>query len=178
MKYLPKYRLLQLTMLSLALGLGLSACLGLSTTQSGAATITINNTFTDLSPTPTAPAYLIGAYVSDSTPLSASGNITVFVIFHHGQQPQPGGQVSLYFHYQDGGSVDQLNNQAGAQTTGADGWARFFIGFSGLPTNTPIGIDVTVHFPGIQDIKEANATSFSVVSVTPTITPSAVATGG
>jgi hypothetical protein len=178
MKHLPEYRLMQLAMLGLALGLGLSACLGLSTTQNGSATITINNTFTGLSPTPTAPAYLVGAYVSDSTPTSTSGNIIVYVIFHHGQQPQPGGQVSLYFHYQDGGSVDQLNNQAGTQTTGADGWAKFSIGFGNLPTNTPIGIDVTVHFPGIPDVKEANAASFSVVSLTPTITPSPIATGG
>jgi len=178
MQYGFKRRLLQLTLLGLALGLGLSACLGLSTTQNGSATITINNTLTDLSPTPTAPAYLVGAFVSENTPLATSGNIIVYVIFHHGQQPQPGGQVNLYFHYQDGGSVDQLNNQAGTQTTGADGFAQFYIGFSDLPTNTPIGIDVTVHFPGIPDIKEADATSFSVVSLTPTITPSPIATGG
>ncbi len=167
-----KYRLLQMIALGLILSLGLSACLGLSATPNGQPTITINNTPIGLSPTPTAPAYLVGAYVSNSTLTSTSGSLIVFVIFHHGQQPQPGGKVSLYFHYQDGTPVNQLNNQVGTQTTGPDGWARFFIGFGGLRPNIPIGIDVTVQFPGIPDIKKANAASFSVVNTTPSTTPS------
>ncbi len=147
---------------SLLLALGLSACMGVSSTPGSPSTITIQNP-PNLSPTPTAVAYLVGAYVSEDTLLSTSGSLTVFVIFHHGQQPQPGGQVSLYFHYQTGEPIAQLNNQAGTQITSADGWAQFPVHFSGLRPNVPIGIDVTVSFPGIPAIKEANATSFSVV---------------
>ena len=171
-------RLLQITMLGLALALGLSACLGLTSTPGTVSTISIKGNPSGLSPTPTAPAYLVGAWVSENTPLAASGNITIFVSFHHGQLPQPGGQASLYFHYQNGGGIDSLNNQGGARTTDANGLATFFIGFGGLTPNLPIGIDVTVQFSGIPDVKEANATSFTVVSVTPTITPSPFPTGG
>lgn len=171
-------RLSQLSLLGLALALGLSACLGLSTTPSAQPTISINNTPGNLSPTPTAPPYLVGAYVSNSTLPSSSGNITVYVIFHHGQQPQAGGQVSLYFHYEGGGGIGGLNDQAGTRTTGADGFATFFIGFSGLPTDMPISIDVTVHFSGIPDIVEKDATSFSVVNLTPSVTPSPGGNGG
>ena len=178
MQYLFRCRLLQLTILPLALALGLTACLGLSSDPASSSTITINTTPFGLSPTPTAPAFLVGAYVSDNTPTATSGNIIVYVIFHHGQQPQPGAQVSLYFHFQDGGGVPQIGNDSGTQTTGSDGWAKFYISFDSLPPNMPIGIDVTVHFAGIPDIKKENATSFSVVSLTPTITPSAFSTGG
>jgi hypothetical protein len=173
----PDRRLFQVMLLGLALALGLSACLGLTTTPGTVSTISIGNP-SGLSPTPTAPAYLVGAWVSENTPLAASGHITVFVSFHHGQVPQPGGQVSLYFHYQNGGGIDSLNNQGGGQTTDANGLAAFNIGFGGLTPNLPIGIDVTVQFSGIPDVKEENATSFTVVSVTPTITPSPIATGG
>lgn len=173
----PDRRLFQIMLLGLALALGLSACLGLTTTPGTVSTISISNP-TGLSPTPTAPAYLVGAWVSENTPLSASGHITVFVSFHHGQVPQPGGQVSLYFHYQNGGGIDALNNQGGGQTTDSNGLATFNIGFGGLTPNIPIGIDVTVQFSGIPDVKEENATSFTVVSVTPTITPSPITTGG
>ncbi len=159
--------------LSLALMLGLSACLGLSTTPSTQPTIGINNTQTNLSPTPTAPAYLVGAYMNTNTPTSSTGNIIVYVIFHHQQLPQAGGQVSLYFHYNaDGSGVYGLNREAGTKATGADGYAIFYLGYSGLPFNMPISIDVTVHFPGIPDIVEKNATSFSVVDLTPSVTPS------
>ena len=173
----PDRRLFQVMILGLALALGLSACLGLTSTPGAVSTISIGNP-SGLSPTPTAPAYLVGAWVSENTPLAASGHITIFVSFHHGQAPQPGGQVSLYFHYQNGGGIDGLNNQGGGQTTDANGLATFSIGFGGLTPNIPIGIDVTVQFPGIPDVKEANATSFTVVSVTPTITPSPISTGG
>jgi hypothetical protein len=173
----PDRRLFQIMLLGLALALGLSACLGLTTTPGTVSTISITNP-SGLSPTPTAPAYLVGAWVSENTPLAASGHITVFVSFHHGQVPQPGGQVSLYFHYQNGGGIDALNNQGGGQTTDANGLAAFNIGFGGLTPNIPIGIDVTVQFPGIPNVSEANATSFTVVSVTPTITPSPLPTGG
>ena len=178
MNFLSNRRLLQILMLGLALALGLSACLGLTSTPGTVSTIGISNNSSGLSPTPTAPAYLVGAYVSNNTPNGTSGNVTVFVLFHHGQLPQPGGQVSLYFHYQNGGGIDSLNNQGGARATDANGLATFYIGFGGLTPNIPIGIDVTVQFPGIPDIKKENATSFSVVSLTPTITPSAIATGG
>jgi hypothetical protein len=160
----------QFSLLCLALTLGLSACLGLSTTPGAQPTIGINNPGT-LSPTPTAPAYLVGAYVSNSTVTSASGSITIYVIFHHGQYPQAGGQVSLYFHFEDGGALSDLNDQAGTQTTGADGYATFQIYFNGLPLNRPISIDVTVRFTGIADIVEKDATSFSVVNLIPTVTP-------
>ncbi len=178
MKYLSRHHTSHLAILGLAVALGLSACLGLDTTPGTQATININSGTSHLSPTPTAPAYLVGAYVSDSTLTSTSGNLTIYVIFHHGQMPQAGGKVSLYFHYQTGQGVSQLNNQVGTQTTGSDGYAVFYVGFSNLPTNIPISIDVTVRFTGIPDIKEADAASFSVVSLTPSVTPSPVASGG
>ena len=177
MNFALNRRLLQIMILGLALALGLSACLGLTTTPGTVSTISINNNPSGLSPTPTAPAYLVGAWVSESTPLSAGGTITVFVMFHHGQLPQEGGHVSLYFHYQNGAGIDALNNQGGGQTTDATGLATFYIRFSGLTPNLPIGIDVTVQFSGIPDIKKENATSFSVVSVAPTITPKPMPTG-
>src|ERR1043166_4293883 len=95
-------RLSQLCVLALALTLALSACLGLDTTPSAQSTISIGSP-TSLSPTPTAPAYLVGAYVNNNTFTSNSGRLIVYVIFHHGQLPQAGGQVSLYFHYENGG---------------------------------------------------------------------------
>ena len=101
----------------------------------------------------------------------------MYVIFHHGQLPQAGGKVSLYFH-DINGPVNQLNNEAGTQTTGNDGFATFYISFSGLPPNTPISIDVTVRFTGIPDIKEANAASFSTVNLAPSVTPSPGNIGG
>jgi hypothetical protein len=157
---------------------GLSACLELTSSPNTQGTITINGPNPGLSPTPTAPEYLVGAYVSDSTPGSTTGRITVYVIFHHGQLPQPGAQVSLYFHfYASGRAIPQLNNQAGTRTTGNDGWASFSIGFSGLPSDVPVGIDVTVHFAGIPDISKPNATSFTPLSLIPTTAPTS-GTGG
>lgn len=165
-------RLSYLPIFGLALALGLSACIGLDTTPGTQATISINSTPDSLSPTPTAPPYLVGAYVSNSTVTNGNGSIIVYVIFHHGQQPQAGGKASLYFHYnEDGGGISGLNNQAGTQTTGSDGYATFSIGIRGLQLNTPIGIDVTVRFPGIPNIVKANAASFSVVSSAPTNAP-------
>jgi hypothetical protein len=166
-------RLTQLSSLCLALILGLSACLDLGTTPSAQPTISINSP-TDLSPTPTAPAYLVGAYVSNSTLTSSNGGLTVFVIFHHGQLPQAGGKVSLYFHFEDGGGLPGLNNQAGTRTTGADGFATFQISVRGVPADRPVSIDVKVSFTGIPDISKPDATSFSVVNVistTPVTTP-------
>lgn len=166
-------RLSCLPIFCLALALGLSACIGLDTTPGTQATISINSSPDSLSPTPTAPPYLVGAYVSNSTVTSASGNINVYVIFHHGQLPQSGGKVDLYFHYnEDGGGIAGLNNQVGTQTTGSDGYTTFSIGIRGLSLNTPIGIDVTVRFPGIPNIVKTNAASFSVVSSAPSNTPS------
>ena len=168
----------QLLTLGLALALGLSACIGLSTTPGDQPTISINSQPSNLSPTPTAPAYLVGAYMNNNTPTSSTGTIIVYVIFHHEQLPQAGGQVSLFFHYNaDGGSVYGLNREAGTKTTGADGYAIFYLGYSNLPFNMPIGIDVTVHFPGIPDIVEKNATGFSLIDLTPSVTPSP-STGG
>lgn len=172
MKFFFWRRVSQLSLLCLALMLGLSACLGLDNTPAAQPTIAINNNPGNLSPTPTAPPYLVGAFVNDSTFTSTSGTLIVYVIFHHGQVPQAGGQASLYFHFENGGGIPGLNDQAGGRTTGSDGFATFYIGFSGLPTNTPISIDVTVQFKGISPITEANAASFSVVNSAPSATPS------
>ncbi len=165
-------RALLLFSLSFFLVSGLSACSALTASPNAQGTITITDPNLGLSPTPTAPAYFVGAYVSDSTPGSTTGRITVYVIFHHGQLPQPGAQVSLYFHfYASGRGISQLNNQAGTRTTGNDGWASFSIGFSGLPSDVPVGIDVTVHFAGIPDISKPNATSFTPLNLVPTTSP-------
>jgi hypothetical protein len=172
MKQLFRRYLLFLTAISAFLTLGLSGCLELTST-SPQTTISINDVKPGLSPTPTAPEYLVGAYVSEDTPGMTTGNITVYVIFHHGQLPQPGAQVSLYFHfYASGRGVGQLNNQAGTRTTGSDGWASFPIGFNMLPSDVPVGIDVTVHFAGIPDISKPNATSFTPLNLIPSLTPS------
>jgi hypothetical protein len=168
----------QLSLLGLILVFGLSACVGLNLTPSVQPTVSINNNPGNLTPTPTAPAYLVGATVNNNTFTSTSGTLIVYVAFHHGQLPQAGGRVSLYFHYEGGGGIPGLNNQAGTRTTGSDGFAVFYIGFSGLPTDTPIAIDVTVHFSGIPDIVKKDAASFSVVNVTPSVTPSPPGNGG
>ncbi len=164
-------RLSLFSLLCLALLFSLSACLGLNNTPGIQPTISINNNPGSLTPTPTAPPYLVGAYVSNSTLTSPSGSFFVYVIFHHGQLPQRGGQVSLYFHYANGGGIPGLNNQAGTRTTGSDGFAIFPIGYSGLPVNTPISIDVTVRFSGIKDIVKKDAASFSLVISAPSTTP-------
>jgi hypothetical protein len=169
---------LLLISLGFFLASGLSACVGLTASPNTQGTITISNPNPGISPTPTAPEYLVGAYVSDSTPSMTTGRITVYVIFHHGQLPQAGAKVSLYFHfYASGRGVAQLNNQAGTRTTGSDGWASFSIGFGGLPSDVPIGIDVTVHFAGIPDISKPNATSFTPLDLVPTTAPT-TDTGG
>ncbi|HEY7346741.1 MAG TPA: hypothetical protein VH599_00385 [Ktedonobacterales bacterium] len=170
-------RLSQLAAFGLALLLGLSACLDLGTTPGAQATISINNSSNSLTPTPTAPPYKVGAYVSNSTLTNSSGNIIVYVIFHHGQLPQKGGKVSLYFHFENGGGITSLNNQAGTRTTGSDGFASFPISFRGLPANMPISIDVTVRFSGISTIVAKDAASFSIVNIGPSATPSPGAGG-
>ncbi len=171
-------RLSRFSLLCLVLILGLSACLGLDTTPAAQPTISISNNPGSLTPTPTAPPYLVGAYVNNSTFTSSSGTLIVYVIFHHGQLPQKGGQASLYFHFENGGGIGGLNNQAGTRTTGADGFAIFTIGFSGLPADTPISIDVTVRFHGIKDIVKKDAASFSIVRAAPSSTPTPPNPGG
>lgn len=163
MKSSSWHHLFHLTVLGLALPLVVSGCLGVGSKPNGQSTIGITNPHNH-SPTPTAIPYLVGAFVSDNTFTSTSGSIVVYVVFHHGQLPQSGGQVNLYFHYENGGGIAGLNNQAGTETTGPDGFASFFMNFSGLPPNRPIGIDVRVHFTGMPDIVKKDATSFSVVS--------------
>ncbi len=167
----------QFFLLGFVLILGLSACVGLDTTPSTLPTVSINNNPGSLTPTPTAPPYLVGATVSNNTFNSTSGTLIVYVIFHHGQLPQAGGKASLYFHYEDGGGIPGLNNQAGARTTGSDGFATFYIGFSGLPTDTPISIDVTVQYAGAK-FTQKDAASFSVVKSVPSVTPTPQGDGG
>ncbi|HEY7122866.1 MAG TPA: hypothetical protein VH540_02840 [Ktedonobacterales bacterium] len=172
MKEVFRRHVLFLFPLAMLLLSGLGACDVLTASPNSQGTITITDPNSGLSPTPTAPLYLVGAYVSDSTPGMTTGRIIVYVIFHHGQLPQAGAKVSLYFHfYTSGRAVPQLNNQAGARTTGNDGWASFSIGFSGLPSDIPVGIDVTVDFPGIPEISKPNATSFTPLSLIPTTSP-------
>lgn len=170
MNQLPWRRLSPFFLLCLALLLGLTACIGLNTTPTAQPTISINQNPGSLSPTPTALTYTVGAEVSNSTIPSNKGNITVQVFFFHQGLPQAGGQASLYFHFADGGGIGQLNNQAGGRTTGSDGIALFFIGFSGLPTDTPISIDATVLFQGVNYVAK-DASSFSVVNSVPSVTP-------
>jgi hypothetical protein len=178
MNYAFWRRRYQFALLGLALTLGLSACVGLDTTPSALPTISINSNPGGLSPTPTAPPYTVGASVNNNTFTSTSGTLDVYVIFHHGQLAQAGGKVSLFFHYnEDGGGIPGLNNQAGTRTTGSDGFAVFSIGFSGLPTDTPISIDVAVRFSGANYVAK-NAAAFSVVNVTPSVTPSPPGNGG
>ena len=168
------FRRYVLFLLPLALFLvsGLGACDILTAAPNPQGTISITDPNSGLSPTPTAPSYLVGAYVSEDTPSSTTGRVTVYVIFHHGQLPQAGAKVSLYFHfYSSGRAVPQLNNQAGTRTTGNDGWAIFSIGFSGLPSDIPVGIDVTVNFAGIPEISKPNATSFTPLDLKPTTAP-------
>jgi hypothetical protein len=177
MNQLPWRRLSQFSVLCLALLLGLTACIGLSTTPTALPTISISQNPGNLSPTPTALTYTVGAQPSSSTLPSGNGSITIQVFFFHQGLPQPGGQASLYFHFEGGGGIGGLNNQGGRRTTGSDGIALFYIGFSGLPANMPIAVDVTVQFQGINYVAQ-DATSFSVVNTTPSVTPTFPNPGG
>ncbi len=99
----------------------------------------------NLTPTPTALPYTIGAFASNETP-NVNDSLTIYVIFHINGKPQAGGAVSLYFHYDNGQGISQLNSQAGTRQTADDGWAAFPITFTGLDSQKPVEVDISISF--------------------------------
>lgn len=141
----------------------------------GQPTIALHTPAANLTPTPTAPPWTIGAWSSNPSP-GVNDNIVIYVIFHvssNGGTPRgvQGASVNLFFHFPNGGPVAQLNSQGGAQQTTPDGWAAFPITYTGLTAQQPIQVDVTVSYKG-QNYAKAGATFFTPLIPTPTVTPS------
>lgn len=137
-------------------------------------TIALHTPAANLTPTPTSPPETIGAFTSNPTP-RVDDSITVYVIFHmsiNGGTPRGvgGASVNLYFHTYQGQPVAQLNGQVGAQQTTPDGWAAFPITYTGLPSQTPVIVDVTVSYQG-QTYTKQLATFFTPLAGSATPTP-------
>lgn len=154
-----------------------SACSAALANDPGSAnpTIALHTPAANLTPTPTAPPWTIGAFASNPTP-NVNDNITIYVIFHisaNGGPPRgvQGASVNLYFRYaQGGGGVASLNSQGGGQSTTPDGWAAFPITFTGLTPQSPINVDVTVSYQG-QTYSKPGATFFTPIIPTTTVSP-------
>lgn len=131
----------------------------------------------NLTPTPTAPPFTIGAFASNETP-NINDSITVYVIFHINGKPQGGATVNLDFHYDNGVPIAQLNSQAGGKTTGDDGWAAFPLTFTNLTPQKPVEVDVTITFNGQTYVPiQRPPAFFTPVAPTPAASPS-VGAGG
>jgi len=144
---------------------------------SGQPTIALHTPPANLTPTPTAPPYTIGAFASNPTP-NVNDSLTIYVIFHVNDggtaRGAAGASVNLNFHIYNGTPVIQLNGLVGAQQTTPDGWAAFPITYTGLTSQQPVLVDVTVSYQG-QQILKRNAAFFTPVQVSPTPSPT---TGG
>ncbi len=140
-------------------------------------TIALHTPLANLTPTPTAPPFSIGAFSTSPTP-NVNDSLTIYVIFHLNDGATSrgvgGASVNLYFHTYYGNSIIQLNSLVGTQQTTPDGWAAFPITYTGLPNQTPVLVDVTVVYNG-QTYSKRNAAFFTPVQVSPTPSPT---TGG
>ncbi len=159
-----------LALLLVMLFAGCTASLVNDPTQ-GQATLALHTPV--LSPTPTAPPYTIGAFVSNPAP-GLNDTVTVYVIFHLGGKPQGGASVNLYFHAYatngGGGPIDQLNSQAGGRQTADDGWAAFQVTYTALPAQVEVLVDVAVSYQG-QTYQHARATFFTPLQGSATPSP-------
>ncbi len=156
----------------------LAACSASLATNPGSGNPTIAlHPIQNLTPSPTAPPFTIGAFASNETP-NVNDSITIYVIFHINGKPQGGATVNLNFHYDNGIPIAQLNSQAGARTTGDDGWAAFPITFTGLTAQKPVIIDITITFNGQTYVPIQNIPAFfTPVAPTPAASPT-VGAGG
>jgi hypothetical protein len=170
-----RFFLLGLTILAIV---ALAACSASLANDPGSAIPTIAlHPIQNLTPTPTAPPYTIGAFASNETP-NVNDSITIYVIFHINGKPQGGATVSIYFSTTNGSGIAQLNNQAGAKQTGDDGWAAFPITFTGLTSQQPVIVSVTVNFNGQNYAPIQNpAAFFTPIAPTPAASPT-IGTGG
>ncbi|HEY7125135.1 MAG TPA: hypothetical protein VH540_14375 [Ktedonobacterales bacterium] len=101
----------------------------------------------NLTPSPTAYPYTIGAFASNETP-NVNDSLTIYVIFHINGKPQGGASVSINFYYDGGAGISQLNSQVGTKQTADDGWAAFPITFTSLAPQKPVIVAITVNFNG------------------------------
>jgi hypothetical protein len=176
-----KQRVFLLVFTALAAAL-LSACSASLVTDpgSGQPTIALHTIPTNLTPTPTAPAYTIGAWPSNPSP-HVNDSITIYVIFHVGGRGVGGATVSLSFYsLNTRGNVTpvaQLNNQVSAQQTTEDGWAAFPLTCTGLSSQTPILVYVSVSYQGQSYEENQAATFFTPLQGSPTPTPSPTPAG-
>jgi hypothetical protein len=177
-----KQRVFLLALAALAVGL-FSACSASLVNDPGSAqpTIALHTPAANLTPTPTAPPYTIGAFASNPTP-HVNDSITIYVIFHiseNGGTPRGvgGASVSLNFTFYSGAPVAQLNGQGGSQQTTQDGWAAFPLTFSGLQPQTPVIVNVTVNYQG-QTYTKQQATFFTPLAGSATPTPKPQGGGG
>lgn len=82
-------------------------------------------------PTPVAPMYEIGAWVSDNTP-PASGTVRVYVRISQGAKPMANVAVTLSVRFAYSTTL------LGPQTTNSDGLATFTVFYSNAPKNRPV----------------------------------------
>jgi hypothetical protein len=156
----------------------LSACSASLANDPGSGNPTIAlHPIQNLTPTPTAPPYTIGAFASNETP-NVNDSITIYVIFHLHGKPQGGATVNLFFHYDNGAGIAQLNSQAGAKPTGDDGWAGFPITFTNLSPQQPVEVDITITFNGQTYVPIQKIPAFfTPIAPTPAASPT-VGAGG
>ena len=144
---------------------------------SGQSTIALHPPAANLTPTPTEPPYTIGVFANNETP-NVTGSVTVYVIFHLGDQPAGGATVVLNFFYRDPhhpGSenvASQLDSQVTPQQTAPDGWAAFPLTFIGLSSQLVVLADVTVSYNNQTYVRQG-AYIFTAVQSSPTPSPPA-----
>lgn len=135
-------------------------------------TIALHPPATNLTPTPTAPPETIGVFANNETP-NVSGSVTVYVIFHLGDQPVGGATVVPNFYLARSGTpVVQLNQEITPQQTAPDGWAAFPLNFTGLSSQSAVLADVTVSYNNQTYVRHA-AYIFTAVQASPTPSPPA-----
>ncbi len=150
-------RTLLLWPLALLALLTLSACGSASAVGTGSTqpqqTVTVNPGFqTQMSPIPTVPPYLCGAWTSNNAPNPGS-TITVYARLTHHVQGVQGISATAVVHFRGG---DVTLNQA---TSDQGGYVSFTLSLQDRqPTQVPATIDVT--FSGIPGTSTLTCTTF------------------
>jgi hypothetical protein len=139
MKY--NHRIVVLILLPLVFLLG--ACSGFGTAAPSQAapeqTVTINKSFQkQLSPLPTVPAYVCGAWASNNAP-GPYDTITIYARLTHNIAPVSGATATAVAHFQD-----QDVTLDGNPVSDTGGYVTFTLSIQGRqPANIPVTVDVT-----------------------------------
>ena len=168
---------IMLLVLAAALVVFVSACTAslVNDPSSSQPTIALHTPAPNLTPTPTAPPYTIGAFSNNETP-NVSDSVTVYVIFHLAGQPVGGATVVVNFYTKRQGTpIVQLNNEITPQQTAPDGWAAFPLTFTGLSSKEAVLADITVSYNGQTYLRQG---AYIFTAVQPSPTPSPTSGGG